>query len=154
MSIEDLTKIQLEELQGAEEIEARDEYALDVEFASLQLRAQALLSDAWAAYRQQVEVERALSAVYEKHRPILGLKAGLAIFADVRETCARTCALFQVWSVLSDLARAQGRDDIEVGRKADALAVLAQMEEVEVEKLLSRQAATRATTAMRQEDEI
>ena len=144
-TIEELIQLQPEEVYSDEE--ARDagiEYQRDLAFANWQLRANALLNEAWAAYRQQSEIEKAVSGLHEKHREAMSAKVSLAMFADVREISVRAFALFNVWSSLSKLARAEGREDITPQQEADAMAIVTQMEEVHIEKLMERQATRRA----------
>ena len=144
-TVEELSKLQMEEVYGdAEASDAGIEYQRELAFAAWQLRANALLDEAWAAYRQQSEIEKAVSGLHERHRTTMSAKVSLAMFADMREISARAFALFNVWSSLSKLARAEGREDITPQQEADAMAIVTQMEEVHIEKLMERQATRRA----------
>ena len=143
-TIEQLIKLCPEEVYGdAEASDAGIEYQRELAFAAWQLRARALMDEAWALYRHASSIENALRQMYDRHQALFTSEGRAAVFADVRQAGAHSFSRFQVWSALSKLARAEGREDITPQQEADALAVIAQMEEVKIEKLLAEQATQR-----------
>lgn len=153
--IEKLYKLQPEEVYGFAAFEAADagvEHERDLAFAAWQLRAQPLADEAWGSYRQASRFDETLRSVYLRIEGTLPLEARVAFNGEMRESNAVTSAFFAAWGTLSKLARAEGRDDITPQQEADALATVAQMEELRVEKLLQQQARRRAEKAERAEE--
>lgn len=127
----------------AEASDAGIEYQRELAFANWQLRANALMDEAWAIYRHASSIENALREMYARHQALFTSEGRAAVFADVREASAHSFSRFQVWSALAKLSRAEGREDITPQDEADALAVVAQIEELKIEKLLAEQATQR-----------
>lgn len=155
-TIEQLLKLMPEEVYGANEA-ARDagvEYQRDLAFAGWQLRAKPFMAEVWAEYRQVSHVERALREVFNRHDELLSLDARIAFLAELREMSGRASSLFGVWCALGCLSRAEGREDITPQQEADAIAAVAQLEEMRAEKLMQEQGARRREQAERAEAQV